>query len=65
MLAARAGDEAKVIEGTAETVALPPPAEVERPKRKRPNRLLEHADTAVGSKERKRRQRKVPSPPRP
>jgi hypothetical protein len=38
------------------------PAELEQPKRKRPNRLLEHADTAVGPKERKPRQRKMPSP---
>jgi len=59
MLTARAGDEAKVIDGTAETVALPPPAEVARPKRKRPNRLLEHVNTAI---EPRPRQRKVPSP---
>jgi hypothetical protein len=40
MLAARAGDEAKVIiEGTAETVVLPTPAGREQPKRK-PNRLM-------------------------
>jgi hypothetical protein len=62
MLAARAGDGAKVIEVAAETVALPPPAEVKRPKRKRPNRLLEHVNTAIGLKERRPRQRKVPSP---
>jgi hypothetical protein len=62
MLATRAGDEAKVIEGTAETVALPPPAQVERSKRKRPNRLLEHVNTAIGPKERRPTQRKVPSP---
>jgi hypothetical protein len=61
-IAARAGDEAKLIEGAAEAVALPAPADVEPPQRK-PNRLLEHADTAVGPKERKPRQRKVPSPP--
>jgi hypothetical protein len=34
MIVAHAGDGAKVIEGTAEAVALPPPAEVEQPKRK-------------------------------
>jgi hypothetical protein len=62
MLTARAGHEAKVIEGAAETVALPPPAEVEPPKRKRPNRLLEHVNTAIGLKEPRPRQRKVPSP---
>jgi hypothetical protein len=64
MLAAHAGDAAKVIEGTAETVALPAPSELEPPKRKRPKRPLEHADTAVGPKERKLRKR-VPSPPGP
>ena len=58
MLAARAGDEAKVIiEGTAEAVALPTPAGLEQPKRK-PNRLMLEADTAVGPRERK--PRKVP-----
>jgi hypothetical protein len=48
MLAERVADEAKVTEGNAEAAALPAPAELEPPKRKRPNRLLEHADTAVG-----------------
>jgi hypothetical protein len=61
MLESRAAAGGAVIEGTAEAVALPPPAEVERPQRKRPNRLLEHADTAVGPRERKSRKR-VPSP---
>jgi hypothetical protein len=55
MLAAHAGDGAKAIEGTAETVALPPP-------KRKPNRLLEHADTAVGPRERKPKKREVPSP---
>jgi hypothetical protein len=55
MLTARAGDGAKVIEGTAEAVALPAP--------KRPNRLMMEADTAVAPKERTPRKRKVPSPP--
>jgi hypothetical protein len=50
-----------VIEGTAETVALPAPAGLEQPKRK-PNRLMVEADTAVGPKERKPRKREVPSP---
>ena len=54
MIAAQAGEGAKVIEGPAETVALPAP--------KRPNRLMLEADTAVGPKERKPRKR-VPSPP--
>ena len=60
-LAAKAGDQAKVIEGIAELAALPAP-ELE-PHRKRPNRLLEHADSAVGPKERGPRKR-VPSPTR-
>jgi hypothetical protein len=60
-LAAKAGDQAKVIEGIEEPAALPAP-ELE-PQRKRPNRLLEHADSAVGPKERRPRKRKVPSPP--
>ncbi len=59
MLAARAGEGAKVINGAGGPAALPAPAELEQPQR----RLLEHADTAVGPKERKPRQRKVPSPP--
>ena len=58
-LAAKAGDQAKVIEGIAEPTALPAP-ELE-PQRKRPNRLLEHADSAMGPKERGPRKR-VPSP---
>jgi hypothetical protein len=71
MLAAQAGEAAKVIEGTAEPAALPAPeaqslevaleATLEPTKRK-PNRLMVEADTAVGPKERKPRQRKVPSP---
>jgi hypothetical protein len=54
MLEARAGEEAKVIEGTAETVPLPAPTG-EQPRRKRSNRLLEHVDTAVGPSERGKR----------
>jgi len=57
-LAAKAGDQANVIQGRVEPAALPAP-ELEL-QRKRPNRLLEHADTAVGPRERK--PRKVPSP---
>ena len=60
MLAARAlGDRAKLIEGTAETVALPAPDLDDKPKR--PNKVMDAADTAVGPKERKSRKR-VPSP---
>jgi hypothetical protein len=67
MLAAQAGEAAKVIEGTAELAALPAPnrpspeAALEPAKRK-PNRLMMEADAAVGPKERKPRQRKVTSP---
>ena len=60
-----AGDQAKVIEGTVEPTAVEtsaPPSELEPPKRKRLNRLLEHVDTAVGPKERRPRKRKVPLP---
>jgi len=60
-LARRAGEQAKVIEGIAEPAALPTP-ELET-QRKRPNRLLEHADSAVGPEERRPRKREVPSPP--
>ena len=35
----------EVVEGTAEPVGMLGPAELEQPKRKLPNRLLEHADT--------------------
>jgi hypothetical protein len=56
-LAAKAGDQAKVIEGIAEPAALRVP-ELEP---RRPNRLLEHADSAVGPMERGPRKR-VPSP---
>ena len=43
MLEARAGDLAKVIEGTAQTVALPAPDVVPD----RPNKVMDAADTAV------------------
>ena len=60
MLEARAlGDRAKLIEGTAETVALPAPDPGDKPKR--PNKIMDAADTALGSQERKPRKR-VPSP---
>jgi hypothetical protein len=41
MLEARAGDGAKVIEGTAEPVVMLGPAELEQPQHKRSNRLLD------------------------
>jgi hypothetical protein len=71
MLAARAGEAAKVIEGTAELAALPAPngpspeAVLEAtlaPTKRKPNWLMMEADTAVGPKERKPRRRKMPSP---
>ena len=45
MLAAQA-EKAKVIDGT--TAVLPAQAQFEQPRLKRRNRLLEHADTAIG-----------------
>ena len=64
MLAARAGEAAKVIEGTADPAALPAPngqspeaaleANLEPTKRK-PNRLMMEADTAIGPREHKTR----------
>ena len=60
MLAARAlGDRAKLIEGTAETVALPAPDSDDKPER--PNKIMDAADTALGPKERTSKMR-VPSP---
>src|SRR5262249_43349912 len=49
---------AKVVEGTAETVALPAPYVVPDG----PNKVMDVADTAVGARERKPRKRKAPSP---
>jgi hypothetical protein len=68
MLAARAGEAAKVIEGTTEPAALPDPeasigAGLEPKSQRRPNRLMMQADTAVGPRERTPKQRKVLSPP--
>jgi hypothetical protein len=57
-----AGDGTKVINWAGGPAALPAPADVEPPKRK-PNRLMLEADTAVGPRERTPRKRKVPSPP--
>jgi hypothetical protein len=70
MLDQRAAAGGVVIEGAAETLALPAPSELER---KGPNRVLDHADTSVGTRERKARKCKArkckarkckaPSPP--
>ena len=49
MLEQRAGDEAKVIEGTAETVALPAPDVVPDG----PNKVIDAADSAVGTRKRR------------
>jgi hypothetical protein len=71
MIAARAGEAAKVIEGMAEPAPLPAPngpspeAALEanlEPTKHKPNRLMIEADAAVGPKERRPRKRKVPSP---
>ena len=66
MIAAKASEGAKVVEGSAALAALPAPeaqsseeALEAKPKRK-PNRLMMEADTAIGPRERK--PRKVPSP---
>jgi Family of unknown function (DUF5681) len=67
MIAARAVGSAHLIEMKAETAALPAPngpspEATLQPTKRKPNRLLEHADTAVGPKERTPRKR-VSSPP--
>ena len=65
-LARRSGEAAKVIEGTAEPAALPAPngpspeAALEtalKPTKRKPNRLMMQADTAIGPRERKTRKR--------
>ena len=64
MLAAQAGEAAKVIEGTAEPAALPAPNGPSReaaleaklgPTKRKPNRLMMEADTAIGPRVRKPR----------
>jgi hypothetical protein len=62
MLESRAAASGAVIEGTAETVALPAPGVVADHKPRRPNKLMAAADTAIGPRERKSRKLKVPSP---
>jgi hypothetical protein len=62
MLAVRAGDEVKVIEGAAEPVALPAPDIVPDGRVRRPNKLMAAADAAIGPRKRKPRKREVPSP---
>jgi hypothetical protein len=53
-----AGAAAKVIEGTAETVALPAPDVIPDG----PNKAMDAADTAVGARTRKPGRGRVPSP---
>jgi hypothetical protein len=71
MLAARAGEAAKVIEGTAEPAALPEPREQSleaaleanlEPTKRKPNRLMMEVDTAIGPQERNKPRKRVPSP---
>jgi hypothetical protein len=54
--------QAKVIEGTAETVALPALDVVPDDKAKRPNKVMDAADTAVGARKRRPGKGRVPSP---
>src|SRR5215467_15003367 len=54
MIAARAAEGTKVVEGTAETIALPAPDVVPDG----PNKVMDAADTAVSARERKPRKRK-------
>jgi hypothetical protein len=62
MLATQA-ENAKVIEGTTAptalstpSTALPAPTELEQPRHKRRNRLLEHVDTAISPSDRRKRE---------
>jgi hypothetical protein len=58
---ARRAHQAKLVEGeVVETTALQAP--VEAFKARRPNKIMEAAETAIGPRERKPRKRKV-SPP--
>ena len=60
-----AGGDAKLIDGTVEATAVEATMlPVLEPPKRRPNRLMMEADTAIGPRERRPRKRKVPSPPR-
>jgi hypothetical protein len=60
-----AGGDAKLIDGTVEATAVEATTlPVLEPPKRRPNRLMMEADTAIGPRERRPRKRKVPSPPR-
>jgi hypothetical protein len=58
MLEQRAGEAAKVIEGTAETVAFPVPDVVPDG----PNEVMDAADTTIGARKRKPGKGRLPSP---
>jgi hypothetical protein len=58
MVDQRLGEKAKVVEGTAETAALPSPAVAPD----RPNKVTDAADTAVGATRREPGKARVPSP---
>ena len=59
-----AGGDAKLIDGTVEATAIEANTlPVLEPPKRRPNRLMMEADTAIGPRERRPRKRKVPSPP--
>ena len=62
--AAQAGGQVKVIEGDDRLRQLPATAlPVLEPPKRRPNRLMKEADTAIGPQERKPKKRKVLLPP--
>ena len=61
-LAAQAGGPVIVIEGMIEPTTVPTALPVLEPPKRKPNRLMMEADTAVGPKERNPRKRKMPSP---
>ena len=58
MLEQRAGEGTKVIEGTAETIALPAPEVVPDG----PNKVMDAADSVVGARKRRPGKGRVPSP---
>ncbi len=53
--------QAKVVEGTTQTIALPAPDVIPDDQPKRLNKVMDAADIAVGVRQRKPRKRKVPS----
>ena len=57
-----AGGDAKQIEGTAEPTVEATTLPVLEPPKRRPNRLMMEADTAIGPRERKPRKRKAKPP---